>query len=249
MSKILIILHQKHSTPGRVGEALLHRGFTLDIRRPRFGDPLPGTLLHHAGAIIFGGPMSANDSGNWLKRETDWIHVPLREEKPFLGICLGAQLMARHLGARVRAHAGGCVEAGYYPISPTAAGRALVARWPRRVYQWHREGFDLPRGAKLLARGGLFRNQAFSYGRNAHGIQFHPELTLGMMHRWTTRGAQMLTNPCAQSSKWHFDGRMRYDSALESWLHDFLDTWLGDVTHHPHPYHIPYPGAAKSRLL
>ena len=59
---ILIILHQEHSTPGRVGHALIERGFTLDVRRPRFGDPLPETMAEHAGAIIFGGPMSANDA-------------------------------------------------------------------------------------------------------------------------------------------------------------------------------------------
>src|SRR6185369_11390899 len=83
---VLIVLHQETSTPGRVGNALRALGYRLDIRRPRFGDPLPEALDQHAGAVIFGGPMSANDSDDYVRREIDWIEVPLREQRPFLGI-------------------------------------------------------------------------------------------------------------------------------------------------------------------
>src|SRR5512141_2476098 len=118
---VLIVLHQESSTPGRVGNALRALGHPLDIRRPRFGDPLPETLEHHAGAVIFGGPMSANDPDDYVRREIDWIEVPLREQRPFLGICLGAQMLAGQLGAQVAPHREGRVEVGYYPIRPTAA--------------------------------------------------------------------------------------------------------------------------------
>src|SRR5262245_59950330 len=74
---VLIVLHQETSTPGRVGNALRSLGHPLDIRRPRFGDDLPETLDHHAGAVIFGGPMSANDPDEYVRREIDWIEVPL----------------------------------------------------------------------------------------------------------------------------------------------------------------------------
>ena len=106
MSKhpVLLILHQEHSSPGRVGQTLAKLGYPLDIRRPRFGDPLPQTMDDHAGAVIFGGPQSANDNEEFVHREIDWIGVPLRDKKPYLGICLGAQMMARHLGARVYPH-------------------------------------------------------------------------------------------------------------------------------------------------
>ena len=90
---ILIVLHQETSTPGRVGNALRALGHGLDIRRPRFGDPLPETLEGHAGAVIFGGPMSANDPDDFVRQEIDWISVPLREQRPFLGICLGARFL------------------------------------------------------------------------------------------------------------------------------------------------------------
>src|SRR5262245_28101059 len=113
---ILAVLHQENSTPGRVGHALRERGFALDIRKPRFGDPLPDTMAGHAGAIIFGGPMSTNGTEGFVRREIDWIAVPLKEQKPFLGICLGAQMLAQHVGARVYPHADGHAEIGYYPI-------------------------------------------------------------------------------------------------------------------------------------
>src|SRR5215471_1010557 len=118
---VLLILHQEHSSPGRVGQMLVKLGYPLDIRRPRFGDPLPKTMADHAGAVIFGGPQSANDPDDFIKAEIDFIGVPLREEKPFLGICLGAQMLARYLGERVAPHPEGKAEIGYYPIRPTAA--------------------------------------------------------------------------------------------------------------------------------
>jgi GMP synthase (glutamine-hydrolysing) len=153
---ILIILHQEHSTPGRLGHALQQLGYTLDVRRPRFGEALPPTMAEHAGVVIFGGPMSANDSDDFIRREIDWIGVPLRDNKPFLGICLGAQLCAKHLGGKVFRHPNGRVEVGYYPVRPTAGGLAVVPTWPEYVYQWHREWFDLPHGAELLAESDIF---------------------------------------------------------------------------------------------
>src|SRR3954454_1153131 len=111
---VLIILHQESSTPGRVGNALRALGHRLDIRRPRFGDPLPETLAQHAGAVVSGGPMSANDPDDYIRREIDWIEIPLREQRPFLGICLGAQMLAKQLGAKVAPHPEGQVEVGYY---------------------------------------------------------------------------------------------------------------------------------------
>ena len=129
----LIVLHQETSTPGRIGYALRQRGYALDVRRPRFGDPLPETMAGHAGAIIFGGPMSANDTVDFIRREIDWLRVPLKEQKPFLGICLGAQMLAHHLGSRVYRHPDGHAEVGYYPIRPTEIGRSVPTCWRRAI--------------------------------------------------------------------------------------------------------------------
>ena len=222
---VLIVLHQENSTPGRIGNALRSLGYQLDIRRPRFGDALPPTLSAHAGAVIFGGPMSANDPDDYVRREIDWIAVPLVEQRPLLGICLGAQMLAMHLGARVAPHRHGRVEMGYYPIRPTLGGLKVCARWPDEVYHWHGEGFELPAGCELLAQGDDFPNQAIRYG-NAFGLQFHPDVTYAMMCRWTVCGADRLDLPGAYPRQQHFAGRGRYDVAERAWLQQFLDGWL-----------------------
>jgi len=227
---VLLILHQELSTPGRVGHHLLSRGYTLDICRPALGDALPETLENHGGVIVFGGPMSANDETEFIRRETDWLAVPLREKKPFLGICLGAQMLARHLGAPVATHPQGMTEIGYYPIRATQAGRDLLPDWPDHVYQWHREGFALPHGADLLAKGDIFEVQAFRYGPAAYGIQFHPEVTHAMMCRWTTRGHERMASPGARPRADHFLDRPLYDPAVRTWLTGFLEKWTASAT-------------------
>jgi GMP synthase (glutamine-hydrolysing) len=223
---ILIVLHQEHSTYGRVGYALKKLGYELDVRKPRFGDALPATMHEYSAAIIFGGPMSANDTDDFIRREIDWIAVPLRDDKPFLGICLGAQMCARALGGRVYLHPDGHAEIGYYPIRPTAAGLALVETWPEQVYQWHREGFDLPDDAELLAEGETFEVQAFRYKR-AYALQFHPDVTHAMMHRWTTRGHVRMEMPGAKPRAAHFADREVYDYSARAWLSVFLERWIG----------------------
>ncbi len=223
---VLAVLHQDHSTPGRIGHYLAKLGVPLDIRRPRFGDPLPQTLAEHAGAVIFGGPQSANDADEFVRREIDWIAVPLAERKPFLGICLGAQMLAKHLGARIATHPDGKAEIGYYPIRVTEHARAVCGDWPAAVYQWHREGFDLPHGAKLLAEGDIFQVQALRYGPSAYGIQFHAEVTHAMMCRWTTRGHARMELPGAKQRAAHFAERPIYDVAIRTWLATFLQAWL-----------------------
>ena len=222
---VLIVLHQEMSTPGRVGVRLREMGYELDVRKPRFGDKLPETMDDHAGALIFGGPMSANDPDDFIKQEIDWLEVPLRDNKPFLGICLGAQMLAKQLGAEVVAHPEQKVEVGYYPIIPSDRGREMFD-WPSHVYQWHTEGFALPEGAELLAAGETYDNQAFSYGDNAYAIQFHPEVNLAMMHRWTVRGARRFVMDGAQNRAQQFQNRPFYDQPLKKWLHEFLDFWL-----------------------
>jgi GMP synthase (glutamine-hydrolysing) len=229
---VLIVLHQEHSTAGRLGRLLQERGYPLDIRRPRFGDGLPATLAGHAGAAIFGGPMSANDPDDFIKREIDWLDVPLREEAPFLGLCLGAQMLARFLGAPVYAHPDGRAEIGYYPLVPTEAGLKLAARigapWPGHVYHWHREGFDCPPGAETLAAGDDFPTQAISVGPAAYGLQFHPEVTYAMLCRWTVRGHERLSLPGAQDRYRQIEGRLMHDASVARWLNAFLDHWLGE---------------------
>jgi GMP synthase (glutamine-hydrolysing) len=227
--QILLILHQETSTPGRVGMMLQEMGYALDIRRPPLGHELPATLEDHAGAVMFGGPMSANDPEEYVKREIDWIGVPLKEEKPFFGICLGAQMLVKHLGGEVAPDPDGYAEIGYYPLRATNEGGRIM-EWPPMIYQWHREGFSLPAGATLLATGDVYENQALRCGKNAFGVQFHAELTHAMLNRWTTRGAHRMGLNGAQDRKLHFEGRYLHDGAVRQWLRDFLQLWVGPAS-------------------
>jgi GMP synthase (glutamine-hydrolysing) len=224
--QILIILHQEGSSPGRVGTVLQEMGYALDIRRPPLGDELPETMDDHAGAIIFGGPMSANDPDAYIRREIDWISVPLREEKPFFGICLGAQMLVKQLGGQVCSNEREYAEIGYYRLRPTEEGAAMM-EWPEMIYQWHREGFSMPAGAALLATGDEYPHQAIRVGRNAYGMQFHSELTFAMVHRWTVRGAHRFVLNGAQERERHIEGRYLYDAATRRWLQAFLQLWVG----------------------
>ena len=225
--KVLVVLHQERSSAGRVGHQLIQAGFDLDIRRPPLGDERPETLEHHAGAVVFGGPMSANDEDDFVRRETEWLKVPLEENRPLLGICLGAQMLVNQLGGKVEGHGDELVEIGWYPIEATEEGKALM-QWPEMVYQFHREGFSLPKDAVLLATAETYPNQAFRYGANAWGVQFHAELTQLMMHRWVVHGAHRFELPGAQPGRDHLGGRLIWDMHLKRWLHEFLAAIFGD---------------------
>ena len=102
---------------------------------------------------------------------------------------------------------------------------ADTPEWPDHMYEWHREGFDAPTGAEVLAEGHTFPVQAFRYG-TAYGVQFHPEVTYAMMCRWTTRGCARLELPGAQPRATHFADRAAYDGDVRRWLRGFLDHWL-----------------------
>jgi GMP synthase (glutamine-hydrolysing) len=223
--KILLVLHQAHSESGRVGALLSTLGYELDTRRPCAGQALPETLDEHDAAIVFGGPMSANDDLDFIRRELDWLPDAAASGKPLLGICLGAQLLARAAGGNVGPHPEGHHEIGYYAVEPTDAGRELFDG-PMQVFHWHGEGVDLPAGAVHLARGETFPVQAFRVGDTAFGIQFHPEVTRAQMERWTTKAAHKLTLPGAQSREAIEAGWHAHDARLESWLGRFLPRWL-----------------------
>lgn len=224
---VLVILHQEHSTPGHVGRLLSLRGHPLDIRKPRYGDHLPVTLGDHAAVAIFGGPMSANDSDDFVRREIALVELALRERAAFLGICLGAQMMAAALGAKVSADPDGHCEIGYHPIEPLPAA-TLGGAWPTRIYQWHSEGFDLPSGAEALAKAeGRFPNQALRYGPSAIGLQFHPEITFAMAARWSARNeVKNEGRPGAQPRLAQLTDHVTHGPAVLAWLSRFIEDWL-----------------------
>jgi GMP synthase (glutamine-hydrolysing) len=225
---VLCIVHQETSETGRVGRQLQEMGYQVDVRCPRHGDALPDVGDGLAGGVVFGGPTSAmdRDVDAGIKAELDWIERAVAAELPFLGICLGAQMLARVLGARVYYHPYELFEIGYVPIHPTPAWRECLPA-TQHFYEWHKEGFDLPRGAVLLAEGERYPNQAFRYGPNAYGIQFHPKVTREIMLRWIHNSGERLNRPEVPCREEQCRQVERYDSSVEGWAYGFLDDWIG----------------------
>lgn len=129
--------------------------------------------------VILGGPMSVNDEAEypWLASEKRFIREVIRSGKPVLGICLGAQLIASALGARVSRNRE--KEIGWFPVHAVVAADAAVFPFPssQTVFHWHGETFDLPPGAVKLAKSAACENQAFQLGKSVIGLQFHLETT------------------------------------------------------------------------
>ena len=186
--QVLIVLHQEQSTPGRVGYAL---------RRPRLRPRHPPPALRRSAAHHDGRACRRRDLRRPAERQRS-RRLHQGRDRLHRRAAAREQALSRHLPRR--ADAGASISASACsrirkarPRSATIrssrppAGRA-ICDWPAYMYQWHREGFDLPRGAELLAEGDIFRTQAFRAG-TGFAIQFHAEVTHAMMCRWTTRGA------------------------------------------------------------
>lgn len=230
VKKVLAIVHQETSDPGLVGQLLCANGYMLDLRCPATGGALPDRLDDYQGVIVFGGPMSANDDASLphIRAELDWIPIVLDAQKPYLGICLGAQLLARVLGATVTAHPDNLREIGYVPIQPIGYNPNPLGKLTQ-VYQWHKEGFELPRDATLLATGEVFPNQAFRYGNAAYGLQFHPEITTNLIDLWIAKAADQIELPGAQPYDEQMKRHASYATEVDRWLQEFLPVWLNSA--------------------
>lgn len=223
---IALILQQETSTPGRVGAHLRDQGHDLVDVRPLSGDALPDPR-GLSGVVVFGGPMGANDDHlDGIRAELAWIPRVLAADVPYLGICLGGQLLARALGAAVERHPAALHEIGYTTITPAAQANGFLDR-PHRFYQWHKDGFDLPRGATLLASGATFPNQAFSVGARTIGVQFHPEVTVDMMNFWMEDSDGWEQRPGAQAPDIQRTYAEEWNPKIDTWTGAFLKRLFG----------------------
>jgi len=183
---VLVFRHIAMEHLGRIAPALEAAG--IETRYVDFGfDPASQAAQEEAAGLIYmGGPMSVNDESDQLRRELGVLEKALAIGKPVLGVCLGAQLIAKALGAPV--HASPFPEFGWLPIERTDAGRIdpLFAGFsdPETVLHFHGETFDLPSGATWLAYSKDCPNQAFRYGAGVYGLQFHLESTPEMIREW-----------------------------------------------------------------
>jgi GMP synthase-like glutamine amidotransferase len=180
--RLLVLQHCPVTPVGLVGESAIERGAELVTLLPHGGDRLPATMMGFDGLIVLGGPMHAGDDANYpaFAPMLSLIRECKRDNVPVLGLCLGAQLIARAFGEAVYRFGG--LEVGYPTVYLTQAcqtDRVFRGLAPeQRVMQMHEDSFDLPKDAVLLMRNDVCENQAFRIGTSIYGIQAHPEVTL-----------------------------------------------------------------------
>lgn len=186
----LVLRHVEHEHIGTLAQVLEKAGMEyrhLDVFR---GEAVPDTPAGWRGLIVMGGPMGVYEADRYpfLREEQRLIRQATEAGLPVLGICLGSQLIAGALGARV--YPGPKKEIGWYPVEVTSPKDEFTTGLPSRfmAFHWHGDTFDLPAGATRLFRSDLYENQGFRYGRNVYAIQFHLEINQAMIGEWLADG-------------------------------------------------------------
>jgi GMP synthase (glutamine-hydrolysing) len=237
VKRAYILQHTPIEGPARVGELLAERGVALEVRHLYRGDAVPEHVTQGELVVSMGGPMGVGDVGDprypFLAPEITLLREAIARDRPVLGICLGAQLLAAAAGARVypntrRTPEGAVVparEVGWGPID--FAGGGQVAREPalagmrsrELVLHWHGDTFDLPRGGMPLASTPVCRNQAFRLGWRSFGLQFHCELAPEDVAVWVREDAAYVREANGE------DGAARILADTERYYADAKPVW------------------------
>lgn len=224
--RYLLVKHSKGWNVDRCCRWMEKNEQSFDWLYPADCEPFP-SLDQYAGVIVFGGASSANDdcSSDWVRDELVFIENVLKSGTSFLGICLGAQMLARVLGAPVFKHPSEVKEVGFHKVYPTEnSGDFLTAE--QTFMQWHSEGFDLPPQCTAIARGEVFPNQAFKYDGNVFGLQFHPEVNPAALAIWHERSKRRNPPPLNDEQRASMmQDAHRHDASITKWLDAFLDNW------------------------
>jgi GMP synthase (glutamine-hydrolysing) len=214
MRRLLVFQHVSFEILGTLHPLLKARGFR--IRYANFGrhPHAQPEIDRYNGLVVLGGPMNVDDLERHphLAVEVKLIQQAIDQGLPVLGICLGAQLIAKALGAPV--HANGGKEIGWYDVSPTLAAKDDPLFWDfgegEKIFQWHSDTFELPAGAVQLATSQTCSHQAFRYGINVYGLQFHLEVDERLIERWLTVPAH-----CAELAEGRIDPAViRHETSL-----------------------------------
>jgi GMP synthase (glutamine-hydrolysing) len=193
MKKVLFIQHGDVDKPGLVAEVLDELSIELSVVHPYAGEALPVDAEDFDGLVLGGGGQSAYEIGlyPYLEMECGLIRSTLESKKPVLGLCLGGQLIAQALGAKVQQAER--KEIGFFPVTRTAdAPEDPLARELPEMFgaaHWHGDVFEIPIGGVRLASTALTPNQMFRYGRSCYGFQFHLEMTPALFEElvWDSR--------------------------------------------------------------
>lgn len=220
---VLVIMHVASEGPGTLGSFLETHGYTLQTVKLYAGGSLPAEPAPYAAVISMGGPMNVyeDDKYPFLAAEADFLRTAIDRSVPVLGICLGAQMIARVCGARVTKSP--VKEVGWCKVSITEAGvrDSLFRGLPREleVLQWHEDMFNIPDGGALLAASTDCPFQAFRCG-SAYGLQFHVEVDRGMLADWFA-GSPALAAILSRYDEAQHLLRQRAETMYRNWIESF----------------------------
>ena len=232
--RILAIVNHDNAPPALVGDRVAARGGLCVEVNPHEGGALPGAQSDFDGVLVFGGPQSAVDDAGYpaFGAVLELLRDFHRAEKPVMGICLGAQLLARAFHKPVLTRHS--MEWGFVPLEVTAAGAAdpLLAGAERHpvILQWHQDTFELPDGAQRLMTGTGCRNQGFRVGAATYGFQCHFEATRAVIGSWLANGADSvrgIMGPGADAAIAGLDAEMaRHLDGAGRFAQVVSDRWL-----------------------
>jgi GMP synthase-like glutamine amidotransferase len=231
--RILVVENYPKTTLGLVGAALAEAKADCHIVRTHRGDDLPASPAGYDALIMLGGAQDALDDANhpYLPHEAALARAFGDEDKAVLGICLGAQILARAYGARNIL--GRPIEFGWHPVRPTAAGRGdpvlsvIGAEAP--IFHWHLDTFTLPPRAVHLATSAKTSMQAFRIGRASYGIQFHFEAGTELVAYWTTGFAEEIA-ACAPDWPARLEGETgKHGAAADAAGMSLARAWIAQV--------------------
>ncbi len=196
MKPIYIFRHITCEGPGYFGEYLNRHQIPSRLIAIDLGDSVPTSIDDMGGLVFMGGPMSVNDRLPWIDAELKLIRLAQRADLPVLGHCLGGQLIAKALGAKVRTNT--VKEIGWHDVRRNAKPSSWLAELPLtfEAFHWHGETFDLPEEAVHLLESRWCPHQAFVCGRML-ALQFHVEMTEQMVTEWAMLYRKELANPSA----------------------------------------------------
>jgi GMP synthase (glutamine-hydrolysing) len=226
------IRHVPHEGLGALAPPLAAAGFNVRHHDAWLSpDPAASGALDCDLLIVLGGPMGVPETDRFpfLRHEIDVLKTRLAANRPTLGICLGAQLIAAASGARV--FAGDRFELGYWPVTLTPEGwvscLAPLAEAPR-VLQWHGDTYELPPGATRLASSALYREQAFSIGAGVLALQFHPEVDEAMLETWIAANGDELARAGVDANGLRTHAR-ELEPSIAPRANALLGAWLENV--------------------
>ncbi len=220
---LLIIKQVEDEGPGLIEKIFTTHGWAIETIELSRGEELPSGFDEVGAVVVLGGPMNVHEEAKYpfLIEEEHYIRKALIGEIPLLGICLGAQLLAKTCGARVKKAPQR--EIGWCRVKKTGEGEndSLFSKSPdhMQVFQWHEDTFDIPEGAVLLVTGKDCRNQAFRVGQNAYGLQFHIEVTEDMIQSWFQSGEEAFVEKILSDTR---NIKEKYDTQADQILLNFM---------------------------